>query len=428
MTATPLYRSRPTGFDIQPASQPEARPINDFIYLSEGLSNSYLITTSEGRVVVNTGMGFEAPIHKRNYDAVDDSPVRYILLTQGHVDHVGGVDLMREEGTKLVAHANNLAHQADDARIASFRASRSAFAFADAIARAWKFIQEQAGGSIHPQSRPTPDITFDVRHELALGELRMELIWTPGGETTDSMVIWLPQHGICFTGNLFSALFGHFPNLVTVRGDRYREALRFIESLETVLALGPELLLTGHHGPVAGKETIREELTRLRDAVRYVHDQTVRGMNLGKDVHTLMEEIQLPPELEVGQGYGKVSWSVRAIWENYAGWFHHRSTTELFAVPAESVHADLVDLAGGAEPVAARASERLASGQPLHAIHLAEAALDASPSNRAALAVMIRAHEQLEGESENFWLTQWLRKQLADLRSAFEASTPEEEE
>ncbi len=428
MTATPLYRSRPTGFDIQPASQPEARPINDFIYLSEGLSNSYLITTSEGRVVVNTGMGFEAPIHKRNYDAVDDSPVRYILLTQGHVDHVGGVDLMREEGTKLVAHANNLAHQADDARIASFRASRSAFAFADAIARAWKFIQEQAGGSIHPQSRPTPDITFDVRHELALGELRMELIWTPGGETTDSMVIWLPQHGICFTGNLFSALFGHFPNLVTVRGDRYREALRFIESLETVLALGPELLLTGHHGPVAGKETIREELTRLRDAVRYVHDQTVRGMNLGKDVHTLMQEIQLPPELEVGQGYGKVSWSVRAIWENYAGWFHHRSTTELFAVPAQSVHADLVDLAGGAEPVAARASERLASGQPLHAIHLAEAALDASPSNRAALAVMIRAHEQLEGESENFWLTQWLRKQLADLRSAFEASTPEEEE
>ena len=427
MTTTPLYRSRPTGFDIQPASQPEARPINDFIYVSEGLSNSYLITTSEGRVVINTGMGFEAPIHKRNYDAVDDGPLRYILLTQGHVDHVGGVDLMREEGTQLVAHANNPAHQADDARIASFRASRSAFAFADAIARAWKYIQEQAGAGIPTQSRPTPDITFEERHALDLGGVRMELIWTPGGETTDSMVIWLPEHGTCFTGNLFSALFGHFPNLVTVRGDRYREALGFIESLETVLALEPELLLPGHHGPVVGKETIRQELTRLRDAVRFVHDETVRGMNHGKDVHTLMQEIALPPELEVGEGYGKVSWSVRAIWENYAGWFHHQSTTELYSVPAERVHDDLVELAGGADAVALRANENLAAGEPLPAIHLAQVALHASPSNRAALEVMIRAHEQLERESENFWLTQWLRKQLAELRSTLAAAKRREQ-
>ena len=422
MTETPLYRSRPSGFEIQPASQPAAQKINDFIYLSEGLSNSYMITTAEGRIVINTGMGFEAPVHKRNFDAVDSSPLRYILLTQGHVDHVGGVDLMREEGTRLVAQAHNQAHQTDDARIAAFRASRSAFAFAGAIARAWKYIQEHVGGGIPAQSRPTPDITFDERHELELGGLRMELISTPGGETTDSMVIWLPDHEVCFCGNLFSALFGHFPNLVTIRGDRYREALGFIESLERVLALEPKVLLTGHHGPVVGKETIREELTRLRDAVQYVHDHTVRGMNHGKDIYTLMQEIQLPPELEVGEGYGKVSWSVRAIWENYAGWFHHSSTTELYPVPARSVHEDLVELAGGADAVAERARAKLSAGETLEAIHLAEVALNHSPANVAALEVMIAAHEQLEGESENFWLTQWLRKQLVDLRSTLEAS------
>ena len=76
----------------KPASQSEAKPINDFIYLSEGLSNAYLITTAEGRIVVNTGMGFESPVHKRNFDAVDPSPLRAIILTQGHPDHVGGVD------------------------------------------------------------------------------------------------------------------------------------------------------------------------------------------------------------------------------------------------------------------------------------------------------------------------------------------------
>ena len=86
MTPAPLYRSRPDGFAIQPASQPEARRVNDFIWVSEGLSNSYLVVTPQGRVVINTGMGFEAPVHKRNFDAVDAGPLRYILLTQGHVE------------------------------------------------------------------------------------------------------------------------------------------------------------------------------------------------------------------------------------------------------------------------------------------------------------------------------------------------------
>ncbi len=426
MVSAPLYRSRPGGHQIQPASQSEATKLNDFVYLSEGLSNSYLIMTPEGRVVINTGMGFEAPVHRRNFDAVDDRPIRYILLTQGHVDHVGGTDLFRESGTKVVAQANNETHQADDARIASFRAVRSGFAFAEAIARAWTYIQENTGGGIPAQSRPTPDITFDDRLEIELGGVRLELLWTPGGETTDSMVVWLPEHGICFCGNLFSALFGHFPNLVTIRGDRYREPLRFVESLERVLELGPELLLTGHHGPVRGKETIAAELTRLRDAVLYVHDETVKGMNHGKDIHRLMREIQLPPELEVGEGYGKVSWSVRAIWENYAGWFHHSSTTELYDVPAKAVYPDLLELAGGADAVAARAKSKMAQGEPVEAIHLGEVALSEAPTNVSALEVMIAAHEMLESQSENFWLTQWLRKQLSDLRGRLEAARSKE--
>jgi len=393
------------------------RAINDFIHLSEGLSNSYLVVTSAGRVVINTGMGFESPLHKRNFDAVDSGALRYILLTQGHVDHVGGVDLLREPGTQVVAQANNAAHQEDDARIAPFRGRRSAFAFGKAIAQANTYIREHIGDDVPPQSKPVPDITFQDSHAFELGGVRFELLATPGGETTDSMVVWLPDQKVCFAGNLFSALFGHFPNLVTIRGDRYREALKFVASLDRVLALEPELLLVGHHDPVEGRERIREELLRLRGAVLHVHDETVRGMNQGKDVHTLMREITLPPELEVGEGYGKVSWSVRAIWETYAGWFHHRSVTELYGVPAESVHADLVELAGGPELIARRAQEKLAAGSPVEAVHLAEVALSAAPSDPAAIEASLAAHDRLERESENFWLTSWIRKKKGELQS-----------
>ena len=420
----PLYRSRPGGFDIQPASQEEAERVLDGIYLSRGLSNSFLIVTPEGRVVINTGMGFEAPTHKRNYDAVDDSPIRYILLTQGHVDHVGGVDYMSEEGTELVAQANNVACQADDARLSYFRPSRSGFAFAETIGKALRYVQQQ-GGAVSAQSRPVPSLTFEDEYRFELGGERFELFAVPGGETVDSMAIWLPERGACFTGNLFSALFGHIPNLVTIRGDRYREALGFVESLERVLALDAEILLVGHHDPIVGRALIRDELERLRDATLYVHDQTVEGMNAGKDVHTLMREIQLPSELEVGEGYGKVAWNVRAIWENYAGYFHHSSTTELYGVPAESVHGDLAELSGGADVVAKRAAEKLAAGEPLQAIHLVEVALGGDPGNRAALEVGVAAHQQLEAESENFWLSSWLRKKMAELKAGLAGGSGE---
>ncbi len=414
--AAPLYRSRPGGFEIQPARESAARRVAEDVYVSEGLSNTYLVRTSDGRVVINTGMGFEAPVHRRHFDAVDDGPVRYVILTQGHVDHVGGLGLWSGEGTEIVAQANHAGQLADDARIARFRASRSAFAFGDVISRALRHLRDRRDAALPSRSAPEPTITFQDRFDFELGGVRFQLLSTPGGETTDSLVVWLPDRRLCFTGNLFSALFGHFPNLVTIRGDRYRDPLRFVASLERVLALEPELLLVGHHQPVEGASRIRAELERLRGAVLYVHDETVRGMNAGVEVESLMREIRLPPDLEVGEGYGKVSWCVRAIWETYAGWFHHRSTTELYPVPAARVYPDLVALAGGPDAVAKRARERLAAGESLEAIHLSEVALGAEPRHPASLEVSLAAHERLEAESENFWLTSWLRKQIAALR------------
>jgi alkyl sulfatase BDS1-like metallo-beta-lactamase superfamily hydrolase len=177
-----------------------------------------------------------------------------------------------------------------------------------------------------------------------------------------------------------------------------------------VRGLQPDLLVTGHFEPIAGAERIDAELTRLRGAIQYIHDQTVAGMNAGKDVRTLMQEITLPAEYEVGQGYGKVSWDVRAIWENYSGWFHHRSTTELFPVGFDAVSADVVELAG-ADALVDRAREHLGAGRPLHAIHLAELV----PADHAGASEVLReANEKLLAESANFWESAWLRRQIAN--------------
>ncbi len=412
----PIYKSRPV--EPNPAVLGGER-VNDFITMSEGYSNSYRIDTGEGSIQLNAGMGFEAPIHQRNFAAFSSRPVRYLILTQGHTDHVGGVGYFRDQydGLLLIAHAGNPEHQSYDGRLAPFRASRSAFAFTEKMSRAMRYVRENIPEGVLGQDAPVPDILFEDRYELELGGLRLELMGVPGAETNDSLIVWLPDHGICFTGNLFGCPFGHFPNLVTIRGDRYRDALTCAAAVERVLALDAEMILYGHHAPVVGKSLIRQELTALRGAIHYVHDETVKGMNAGKDVHTLMAEIELPPELEVGQGYGKVSWSVRAIWEAYAGWFHRESTTELYSVPRTSINADLVELAGGTEALLGGARKRLDAGQIPEAIHLLDIVLEQDDREAGAVALSIEAHQKLLAESVNFWLSAWLENQIETLRA-----------
>lgn len=411
----PVYRSRPGAEALAPASANRAEEVAPGIWESPGLSNAYLLTTDDGRVVVNTGMGFESPVHRANFDAVDDSPIRYIILTQGHYDHVGGLDVMRDADTRVVAQANWRQWRDDNQRLTAYRARRSAFAFADTLASGIAAIQDRFGGTLPSQASPTADIEVDDDLTLTVGGRTLELLSTPGGETTDSMVIWLPDQSICLCGNTFGPVFGHIPNFVTMRGDRYRDALKAIASIERVRELRPEMLITGHFDAVTGVERIQDELARLRDAIVYLHDQTVAGMNAGKDVYTLMREIALPPELDVGQGYGKVSWDVRAIWENYSGWFHHRSTTELYSVSSREIASDLVALAG-TDQLLCRAEEHLTAKRPIHAIHIAEPVIEVCPGNARARTVLRAAHEDLLAASANFWERAWLTKQIESYR------------
>ena len=102
-----------------------------------------------------------------------------------------------------------------------------------------------------------------------------------------------------------------------------------------MLAFGPERLITGDFDlTIEGADLIAEEVTAMRDAMQTVHDRTVEQMAGGADVYTAMREVRVPEHLDIGEGYGKMSWNVRAIWEMYAGWFQHRSTTELYGVAA----------------------------------------------------------------------------------------------
>lgn len=408
-----IHRTRPRFESVAAATDAPAVALGDDIWMSSGWSNSYLLGTDDGRVVLNTGMGFEGPLHRRAYDAVDPSPVRAVVLTQGHYDHVGGVDVVRDPDSDVVAQANFVTWRDDNERLEAFRSRNSAFAFMDAIVAAMDHARSVGVGHV-AQARPEPTVVVDERTTLTVGGRTMELIATPGGETFDSMVVWLPESRTLFSGNLFGPLFGHVPNLVTIRGDRYRDALVYIDSLDVVHDLAPERLITGHFDPIDGADRIGEAVTELQDAMRWVHDRTVDGMNAGVDVHTLMAEIRTPEQLDVGEGYGQTLWNVRAIWENYAGWFHHRSTTELYPVAPLATAPDIVALAGAA-PLVAAARAHLAEGRAVEALQLTDLVLAAVPADADARLVALDATEALAERTDNFWESAWLRRSMAKL-------------
>ena len=392
--------------------------------MSEGASNAYLVATDDGDVLVNTGLGIEAPFHRAAFEAERRAPLRYILITQGHVDHVGGIDLFKSlhPTAVVIAQENIYACQADDERLKGFRQRRNLRFFPeflrplDAAAR-----PTPDGGLGTAQSVARPDVTFAREHRFEVGAVGIELHSVPGGETLDSMLVWLPRERILFSGNALGPLFPHLPNLYTIRGDRLRFALPYLDAVQKMIDLGPELLVTGHFAPIAGAALIREELERLRDAVRYLHDRTVEGMNAGKDVFALMREIRLPPELEVGEDYGTVPWAVRAIYEGYAGWFGFRSTTELYDRPVQTVYAELAELAG-VEALIILAEAKLSEGQPLEALHFAEIALARDETQPAALDVSIRAHEKLLASSHarNRWQKYWLEGEIEAAKARLE--------
>jgi len=401
------------------ANQTEPYRVAEGVFQAHGVGNTQLVVTPDGNVVIDAGLPTSASDHRALLRQASDARTRFVIVTHAHADHAGGAGEWIEDGTQVIAHRSFLDVQHYLTELIPYFMPRNKIFYPDSVPDMPSALVNPIIQLLYPHLEPT--VLVDDRYDFELGGVRFEVLHTPGAEGRDSISVWLPQQKILFTGDFFGPLFPMWPNLYTIRGEMLRFSMPYIHSLERVIALEPEILVPSHFEPIVGRERIRADLVRTRDAVRYVHDAVVEGMNGGKDVYTLMNEISLPPELELSEGHGKVSWGVRAIWEGYTGWFHE-STVDLYAVPAKAVHPEVVEMAGGATAIAARARARVEAGEPVESLHLVEMALAADPHNRAALEARLAALELLlvrsgdVNHSEVYWLRHRIeatRKELA---------------
>ncbi|UCD85719.1 MAG: alkyl/aryl-sulfatase [Deltaproteobacteria bacterium] len=378
---------------------PKVEKITEDIYLARGfaLGSVQMVITDEGLVIIDTTETQEAAskILKR-FRKITDKPIRYIIYTHGHLDHVHGSPVFREKGTEVIATKDAVEFMKRDFELLKEFHARNRLNQAGRAAPEYSRklpIESPVRGFRELGGFVWPTITFDQEYSFELGGKKFELYHTMG-ETPDHLMVWLPDERVLFSGDLY---YQSFPNLSTPMLEP-RPVREWYESVDRMVAMQPKYIVPAHTAALIGEDKVREILTNYSKAIRYVYEETVRCINQGKTVDEAVHSVRLPAELAeldyLQELYGRVDWSVRGIYAGLAGWYDGRGT-DLSPLPPNIPAREVVLLAGGADKILSRAIELQGADEHQLVCELCDIVIDANPEDKLAHIIKASSLEYL---------------------------------
>ena len=400
-----------------------------YVAIGYSLTNCILVVTPQGRVIIDTTESMESAREiKKEFDKISNTPVLAVIYTHGHPDHILGTSVFKESGTEVYAQDEFMDFINQQYGLClpmiTVRGMRQ---FGTALPGGWVPCHG-CGIKLMLDKDKTPIIVpptkvFEDELEVNIGGQEFLLVHAPG-ETVDQLFVWLPDKKVLIPGDNY---YPTFPNLYTIRGTTPRPIAGWFKSIDRMRDLGAEYLVPLVGGSIQGAERIDELLTAYRDAIQYIHDAVVRGINQEKTPDQLVEEIKLPPHLadipELTELYGKISWSIRGIYEGYVGWFDGNATN-LELLTARARAEKIIGLAGGKDKLVTEAKNALSNKEFQWAAEVADMLLAVDPTSTEAHEIKAEALFRLGESSYNSIARSYYLSQSQALRGKLEPPKP----
>ncbi|MFM4760481.1 alkyl/aryl-sulfatase [Aeromonas veronii] len=394
--------------------------VTDKIYQIRGfdLSNITFIEGNKGWVVFDplispqTAKAALAFINKTQ----GERPVTAVVYSHSHVDHYGGaaglfnsLDEVKKNGVEIIAPEGFTEHAVSENVIAgNAMARRAVYMYGALLPRSPQGGVN--GGLGQTTSTGVPSLLLPTRFITKTGEaltvdgVKMVFQMTPGTEAPAEMNTWFPDSkALWMAENTTNTMH----NILTLRGAQVRDALKWASFLnETIETWGDqaEVKFQSHHWPRWGNANIVDYFKKQRDLYKYIHDQSVRLMNMGYTGEEISEQITLPPELNdfwPNRGYyGTLRHNSRAIYQRYMGWYSG-NPSDLDNLPPEMVGPKYIEFMGGEQEVLKKAKASFDKGEYRWVAEVLKHLVFANPNNTEGKLLLADALEQLGYQAES---------------------------
>ena len=403
-------------------AEPVLVQVTERVYAAIGfdLGNLVFIVGDEGVVVYDTGTSLEV-----GQDALaalrehTDEPIVAVIYSHGHLDHVGGVRAFVPAGgeASIPIYANRRWPHYRTEQAIQKTPLRGLYQMGGALPPGAAGVVGNGGGPVFRMGTPgflPPTVLVDDELDVELAGVKIRLFHAPG-DVDDGLAAWLPEERVLLAGD---AYYPMFPALSTPRFDRHRDAWRNLETLDRFRTLGAEHVVPGHLWVISGREEVDQHLTAFRDAIQFMHDQTIRLLARGYGQTEAANQVRasfpahLAADPDLAEYYQRLEWVVKGIYAKTGGWYGG-DVVELVQVGPRERAQRLVELAGGTEPMRQAAETAYAAGDRAWAAELARSLVLADPEDaksRALLASVLRSigFDAKSANLRNYMLTEAL--------------------
>ena len=413
----------------------------DGIYQLRGfdLANLTLIEGKTGWIVVDTLSCRETAKAAMSFARkhLGNKPVSAIIFTHSHIDHFGGAlgAVSAEEVTRrklpVVAPEGFLKEAtSENILVGSAMGRRAMWQFGLQLPSSAKGIIDSGIGNSVAMGEtgilPPTIVVNRTPQEMILDGVRFVFQNVPASEAPAEMAFYLPDFRAYCGAEILNQTMHQ---ILTLRGAKVRDALLWAGYIDEALErFGQADVYFGiHNWPVWGNARVVDFMKNNRDTYKYIHDQTVRMINMGMKPNEIAEQMKLPASLEatfaVRGYYGTTRRNARAVYQYYIGWFDG-NPANLDMIPRKEAATRYVEMMGGQDRLLTAAQKAFDRGEYRWVAELLNHLVFSQPDKKAARELLARTYDQLGYGAEssidrNLYLTG-----AQELRSGVNGSGP----